>query len=314
MEGAMEVKNEKITGLMNFLGEFLHGKDQGLRLALLTFFTKGHLLIEDLPGLGKTTLAIGLAKALGLSFGRIQCTNDLLPTDVTGLSLYNKDDNRFEFQRGPVFNNIVLVDEVNRATPKTQSALLEAMGEKQVTAEGSTYSLNRPFFVIATQNPVDQFGTFPLPESQLDRFMMKISLGYPNRAAEKIILSGGSRRRELYDIKPLLSPADIDDIQKEIEKDVQASDRIIDYVLDIAQATRSSRFLRAGLSTRATLFMIRLGKANAYFKGRDFVIPEDIKELCPYIITHRVLFNEEFQGSDRDFYIRSLIDEVNMPA
>lgn len=314
MEGAMEVKNEKITGLMNFLGEFLHGKDQGLRLALLTFFTKGHLLIEDLPGLGKTTLAIGLAKALGLSFGRIQCTNDLLPTDVTGLSLYNKDDNRFEFQRGPVFNNIVLVDEVNRATPKTQSALLEAMGEKQVTAEGSTYSLNRPFFVIATQNPVDQFGTFPLPESQLDRFMMKIILGYPNRDAEKIILSGGSRRRELYDIKPLLSPADIDDIQKEIEKDVQASDRIIDYVLDIAQATRSSRFLRAGLSTRATLFMIRLGKANAYFKGRDFVIPEDIKELCPYIITHRVLFNEEFQGSDRDFYIRSLIDEVNMPA
>lgn len=310
----MEVKNEKITGLMNFLGEFLHGKDQGLRLALLTFFTKGHLLIEDLPGLGKTTLAIGLAKALGLSFGRIQCTNDLLPTDVTGLSLYNKDDNRFEFQRGPVFNNIVLVDEVNRATPKTQSALLEAMGEKQVTAEGSTYSLNRPFFVIATQNPVDQFGTFPLPESQLDRFMMKIILGYPNRDAEKIILSGGSRRRELYDIKPLLSPADIDDIQKEIEKDVQASDRIIDYVLDIAQATRSSRFLRAGLSTRATLFMIRLGKANAYFKGRDFVIPEDIKELCPYIITHRVLFNEEFQGSDRDFYIRSLIDEVNMPA
>ncbi|QAR32840.1 AAA family ATPase [Geovibrio thiophilus] len=310
----MEIKNTQITGLMGFLGEFLHGKDQGLRLALLTFFTKGHLLIEDLPGLGKTTLAIGLAKALGLSFGRIQCTNDLLPTDVTGLSIYNKDDNRFEFQRGPVFNNIVLVDEVNRATPKTQSALLEAMGEKQVTAEGSTYNLNRPFFVIATQNPVDQFGTFPLPESQLDRFMMKISLGYPNREAERIILSGGSRRRELYDIAPLLSQAEIEIIQKEIEKDVQAADKIIDYVLDIAQATRSSRFLRAGLSTRATLFMIRLGKANAYFKGRDYVIPEDIKELSPYIITHRVLFNEEFQGSDRDFYIRSLIDEVNMPA
>ncbi|MGE4497517.1 MAG: AAA family ATPase [Deferribacterales bacterium] len=310
----MEVKNAQITEIMSFLGEFLHGKDQGLRLALLTFFTKGHLLIEDLPGLGKTTLAIGLAKALGLSFGRIQCTNDLLPTDVTGLSIYNKDDSRFEFQRGPVFNNIVLVDEVNRATPKTQSALLEAMGEKQVTAEGNTYNLNRPFFVIATQNPVDQFGTFPLPESQLDRFMMKISLGYPNRDAERIILSGGSRRRELYDIEPLLSLADIENIQKEIEKDVQAADKIIDYVLDIAQATRTSRFLRAGLSTRATLFMIRLGKANAYFKGRDYVIPEDIKELSQYIITHRVLFNEEFQGSDRDFYIRSLIDEVNMPA
>lgn len=310
----MEVKNIQITEMMSFLGEFLHGKDQGLRLALLTFFTKGHLLIEDLPGLGKTTLAIGLAKALGLSFGRIQCTNDLLPTDVTGLSIYNKDDNRFEFQRGPVFNNIVLVDEVNRATPKTQSALLEAMGEKQVTAEGNTYNLNRPFFVIATQNPVDQFGTFPLPESQLDRFMMKISLGYPNREAERMILSGGSRRRELYDIEPLLSLTEIENIQREIEKDVQAADKIIDYVLDIAQATRTSRFLRAGLSTRATLFMIRLGKANAYFKGRDYVIPEDIKELSQYIITHRVLFNEEFQGTDRDFYIRSLIDEVNMPA
>jgi MoxR-like ATPase len=311
---AMEVKNTQITEMMSFLGEFLHGKDQGLRLALLTFFTKGHLLIEDLPGLGKTTLAIGLAKALGLSFGRIQCTNDLLPTDVTGLSIYNKDDNRFEFQRGPVFNNIVLVDEVNRATPKTQSALLEAMGEKQVTAEGNTYNLNRPFFVIATQNPVDQFGTFPLPESQLDRFMMKISLGYPNREAERMILNGGSRRRELYDIEPLLSLTEIENIQKEIEKDVQTADKIIDYVLDIAQATRTSRFLRAGLSTRATLFMIRLGKANAYFKGRDYVIPEDIKELSQYIITHRVLFNEEFQGTDRDFYIRSLIDEVNMPA
>ncbi|MCD8567853.1 MAG: MoxR family ATPase, partial [Geovibrio sp.] len=229
-------------------------------------------------------------------------------------SIYNKDDSRFEFQRGPVFNNIVLVDEVNRATPKTQSALLEAMGEKQVTAEGNTYNLNRPFFVIATQNPVDQFGTFPLPESQLDRFMMKISLGYPNREAERMILSGGSRRRELYDIEPLLSLTEIENIQKEIEKDVQAADKIIDYVLDIAQATRTSRFLRAGLSTRATLFMIRLGKANAYFKGRDYVIPEDIKELSQYIITHRVLFNEEFQGTDRDFYIRSLIDEVNMPA
>lgn len=310
----MEIRNEKINGAMSFLGQFLHGKEQGLRLSLLTFFTKGHLLIEDLPGLGKTTLAIGLAKALGLSFGRIQCTNDLLPTDITGLSLYNKDDNRFEFQRGPVFNNIVLVDEVNRATPKTQSALLEAMGEKQVTAEGSTYSLEKPFFVIATQNPVDQFGTFPLPESQLDRFMMKISLGYPAREAERTILTGGSRRRELYGINPILTLGDIRTIQKEIDKDVQASDKIIDYVLDVAEATRTSKFLRAGLSTRATLFMIRLGKANAYFKGRDYVIPEDVRELSPFIITHRVLFNDEFQGKNRDFYIRSLIDEVKMPA
>jgi MoxR-like ATPase len=310
----MQVHNKKIFSMLEFLGQFLHGKDKGLRLALLAFFTKGHLLIEDLPGLGKTTLAIGLAKALGLSFGRIQCTNDLLPTDVTGLSMYNKDDNKFEFQPGPVFNNIVLVDEVNRATPKTQSALLEAMGEKQVTVEGHTYNLNRPFFVIATQNPVDQFGTFPLPESQLDRFMMKISLGYPGREAERVILSGGSRRRELYDIDPFFSPEDIDKIQAEIEKDIKVADSMIDYVLDIADATRSSRFLRAGLSTRATLFMIRLGRANAYFQGRDYVIPEDVKELAPYIITHRVLFSEAFQGENRDAYIKSLVEEVKTPA
>jgi MoxR-like ATPase len=308
------IKNLKINNLMDFLGRFLHGKEQGLRLSLLTFFTRGHLLIEDLPGLGKTTLAIGLAKALGMCFGRVQCTNDLLPTDITGVSIYNKEDGRFEFQRGPIFNNIVLVDEVNRATPKTQSALLEAMGEKQVTAEGSTYTLSKPFFVIATQNPADQFGTFPLPESQLDRFMMKISLGYPDRESERIILSGGSRRKDLYEIEPILSQTEIEAIQREIEKDIQTSDRIIDYVLDIAEATRASKFLKAGLSTRATLFMIRLGKANAYFKGRDYVIPEDIRELSSYVITHRVLFNDEFQTKNRDFYIRSLIDEVRMPA
>ena len=310
----MDILNSDITKLMDFLGKYIHGKEQGLRLALLTFFTKGHLLIEDLPGLGKTTLAIGLAKSLGLNFGRVQCTNDLLPTDITGVSIYNKDENRFEFQKGPIFNNIVLVDEVNRATPKTQSALLEAMGEKQVTAEGNTYYLERPFFVIATQNPVEQFGTFPLPESQLDRFMMKISLGYSDRDAEKAILMGGSRRRDIYNIEPVFSIDEITAIQKDIEHSVKVSDKIMDYILDIADATRKSTFLRAGLSTRATLFMMRLGKANAYFKGRDYVIPEDIKELSENIITHRVLFSEEFLGKEKKDYIRSLVDEISMPA
>src|SRR5512135_1955339 len=188
----MELKNAKIEEIISFLSPYLHGKEKALRLALIAFFSRGHLLIEDLPGLGKTTLAIGIAKALGLRFGRIQCTSDLLPTDITGLTIYNKNTGEFEFHPGPIFNNIVLVDEINRATPKTQSALLEAMGEKQATLEGKTYKLPNPFFVIATQNPTEQFGTFPLPESQMDRFMMKISIGYPPRSAEKEILKGGS--------------------------------------------------------------------------------------------------------------------------
>ncbi|WP_022850564.1 AAA family ATPase [Limisalsivibrio acetivorans] len=310
----MSIHNQKINSIMQFLGQYLHGKDEGLRLSLLTFFTRGHLLIEDLPGLGKTTLAIGIAKSLGLSFGRIQCTNDLLPTDVTGLSVFNKDTSRFEFQPGPIFHNIVLVDEINRATPKTQSALLEAMGEKQVTVEGITHKLPSPFFVIATQNPLDQFGTFPLPESQLDRFMMKISLGYPGREAERIILKGGSRRSDLYGIEPMTALEEILETQKEIETDVDLSDTMMDYILDIADATRGSKFLRAGLSTRATLFMTRLARANAWFQGRDYVIPEDIKELCTNIITHRVLFSDEFTGQSRENFIKALVDEVEIPV
>lgn len=200
----LQAKNGKIDAAISVLSHYLHGKEKALRLALTCFFSNGHLLIEDLPGLGKTTLAIAIAKVLGLTFGRIQCTSDLLPSDITGLSIYNKNLNAFEFQQGPIFNHIVLFDEINRATPKTQSALLEAMGEKQVTIEGRTYNLPRPFFVIATQNPTEQFGTFPLPESQLDRFMMKISIGYPVRSAEKEILKGGSKRKEIYSIEPVM--------------------------------------------------------------------------------------------------------------
>ena len=186
----MNVKNEKIKHIIDTLSQFLQGKEEAIRLSLITFFSKGHLLIEDLPGLGKTTLAVGIARALGLSFGRIQFTSDLLPSDIIGVSVFKREKGEFEFQKGPIFNNIILVDEINRATPKTQSALLEAMGEKQVSVEGKTYKLEKPFFVIATQNPVEQYGTFPLPESQLDRFMLKISVGYPVREAEKEILKG----------------------------------------------------------------------------------------------------------------------------
>jgi MoxR-like ATPase len=310
----MELKNRKIDEIIAFLSRFLHGKDRALRLALITFFSRGHLLIEDLPGLGKTTLAIGIAKALGLRFGRIQCTSDLLPTDITGLSIYNKNTGEFEFHPGAIFNNIVLIDEINRATPKTQSALIEGMGEKQTTIERQTYKLPRPFFVIATQNPVEQFGTFPLPESQLDRFMMKISIGYPSRDAERVILRGGSRRGELYSIEPMMTSEEVMGIQDDIRQNVFASEKILEYILNIVEATRSSKYLISGVSTRGALAMNDTAKAHAYFQGRDFVIPEDIKELAAYVIPHRVIFREEYETLDKKEVVRSLLGEIKVPA
>lgn len=308
------IKNEKIREVINILSKFLHGKEEAIRLSLITFFSKGHLLIEDLPGLGKTTLAIGIAKTLGLSFGRIQFTSDLLPSDIIGVSIFNKKTGEFEFQKGPIFHNIVLVDEINRATPKTQSALLEAMGEKQVSVERKTYKLEKPFFVIATQNPVEQFGTFPLPESQLDRFMMKISIGYPTRKAEKEILKGGSKREELYNIEPIFNKEEVLKIQDQIRNEIYISDKVIDYILDIVELTRKTKFLYSGLSIRGSLSLVYTAKTNAYFKGRDYVIPEDIKELSIYTIPHRVIFKEEFEEKDKKEIIKSLIEEVKVPA
>src|SRR5208282_4286962 len=311
---AMGNGSRKINDIIEFLSGYLHGKEQALRLSLIVFFSKGHLLIEDLPGLGKTTLAIAIAKALGLDFGRIQCTSDLLPTDITGLSIYNKNTGEFEFRSGPVFNNIVLIDEINRATPKTQSALIESMGEKQATIERQTYRLPQPFFVIATQNPVEQFGTFPLPESQLDRFMMKISIGYPTRQAEKEILRGGSRREELYSIKPMMDKNEVLAINEDIRNKVYVSDKVLEYMLSIIEATRNTKYLAAGLSTRGALAIQNTARTNAYFNGRDFVIPEDIKELAEYLIPHRVIFRDEYEHLEKREIVQSLIEEIAAPA
>ena len=310
----MDTEDNKIINIIKSLSSYLHGKEKPLMLSLISFFSRGHLLIEDLPGLGKTTLAIGIAKSLGLTFGRIQCTSDLLPTDITGLSIYNKSTSEFEFHPGPIFNNIVLCDEINRATPKTQSALLEAMGEKQVTIEGKTYKLPVLFSVIATQNPVEQFGTFPLPESQLDRFMMKISIGYPSRDAEKEILKVGSRREDIYSIEPAMNKEEVIQLQKGIEKDTYVSDKILDYALAIIEVTRNNDYLASGLSTRGALTLINTAKVNAYFHGRKFVIPEDIKELSEYTIPHRVLFKEEYETLDKKEIIKSLIEKIPSPA
>lgn len=301
-----------IDTLINFLSGYLHGKVKALKLSVIALLADGHLLIEDLPGVGKTTLALALARCFGLDFARIQATSDLLPSDITGVSIYNKTTGEFEFRPGPIFKNIVLVDEINRATPKTQSALLEAMGEKQVTVEGKTYKLPQPFFVIATQNPIELYGTFPLPEAQLDRFIMKISIGYPPRSAEKEILRGGSKREELHNINPFLSKDDILFIQNQV-KEIYISDKITEYILDIVSATRKSKYLYAGLSTRGALAIVATAKANAYLNKRDYVIPEDIRELAEFVITHRVIFKEEYEGSKREI-IRSLVESIKTPV
>jgi MoxR-like ATPase len=301
----------EFKNIIDFLSSYLHGKEKAIELTLICLFSKGHLLIEDLPGLGKTTLAIGIAKTLGLNYGRVQATSDLLPSDIIGVSIYNKNTNEFEFKPGPIFNNIILVDEINRATPKTQSALLEAMGEKQVTVDGKTYKLPQPFFVIATQNPVEQYGTFPLPESQLDRFLMKISIGYPSREAEKEIIKSGSKREELYKIQPFVSKEEIIKIQEEI-KNVYVSDKIADYILDIVWATRESKYLESGLSTRGTLAIVNTAKTNAYMEGRDFVIPEDIKKLYKYVIPHRVIFKPEYE-SQKEEIIKTIVESIPTP-
>ena len=310
----MDRKSETIEEIINSLSKYLHGKSKALKLSLITFFSRGHLLVEDLPGLGKTTLAIAIAKALGLSFGRIQCTSDLLPTDITGLSIYNKNSGTFEFHQGPVFNHIVLVDEINRATPKTQSALLEAMAEKQTTIEGNTYKLARPFFVIATQNPVEQFGTFALPESQLDRFTMKISVGYASRESEKEILRGGSKRDALDSLEPVMTRDEVIQLQEEIKETVYLSDKVLDYILDIVEATRNNKYILAGISTRGVLAINSTAKTSAYFSGRDYVVPEDIKELSEFTIPHRLIFREEYEHVDRKEIIKSIIEGIPVPV
>ncbi len=310
----MQNHNGKIKEAIGLLSPFLHGKERALELALTCFFSRGHLLIEDLPGLGKTTLAIAIAKVLGLTFGRIQCTSDLLPSDITGISIFDKNTGAFIFQPGPIFNHIVLVDEINRATPKTQSALLEGMGEKQVTIEGRTYDLPRPFFVIATQNPTEQFGTFPLPESQMDRFMMKISIGYPPRTAEKEILKGGSRRRAIHLMAPMMNKEEVLNIQGQIREGVYLSEKILDYLLNIIEATRKSGYLQAGLSTRGALALVNTAKSSAYFSGKDYVVPENIKSVAEYVIPHRVIFREEYETVNRREVIKSILEEVPVPV
>jgi MoxR-like ATPase len=269
------------------LDTIILGKRRQLRLALACLLARGHLMIEDLPGVGKTTLAHALATVLGLHYQRIQFTSDLLPADILGVSIYNRDTGSFQFHQGPVFSHIVLADEINRATPKTQSALLEAMEENQITMEGETRALPRPFFVIATQNPVHQVGTFPLPESQLDRFLMSIELGYPDSGAERELLRGEDRRKLLGDIEPLLSAGQLLQLQMAVDA-VHTADALLDYLQALLEFSRRSPHYRHGLSPRAGLAMLHSARAWALLEGRDMVLPEDLQAVLPAVIGHRL--------------------------
>ena len=263
------------------------GKETQVRLALACLLARGHLLIEDLPGVGKTTLAHVMARSLGLQFQRIQFTSDMLPADILGVSIYERESGRFKFHPGPIFAQVILADEVNRATPKTQSALLEAMEEHQVTAEGETRKLPHPFFVIATQNPSDQVGTFPLPESQLDRFMMRIELGYPDHDAERALLLGADLREMLATLAPCMSPAELMELQAGVQK-IHVAPALLDYVQAIVEHTRRSPDYLAGLSPRAALALVHCSRAWALLEGRDKVIPEDVQAIVPGVATHRL--------------------------
>ncbi len=269
------------------LDQIILGKPLQTRLSVACLLAGGHLLIEDLPGVGKTTLAHALARILGLKYQRIQFTSDLLPADITGVSIYDTDTAKFRFHPGPVFSQLVLADEVNRATPKTQSALLEAMEESQVTAEGETLDLPAPFFVVATQNPAYQVGTFPLPESQLDRFLMRIELGYPAADAERELLRAGDRREEIQKIRPLMAGNDILELQH-LAGRVYVADALLDYVQSIIQHTRQSPVFEAGLSPRAGLALLRAARAWALMSGHGGVTPDDLQAVAPSVISHRL--------------------------
>src|SRR5512147_2228985 len=268
-------------------GAIILGKEPQVRLALACLLARGHLLIEDLPGVGKTTLAHVLARSLGLQFQRIQFTSDMLPADILGVSVYERAGGSFRFHPGPIFAQVILADEVNRATPKTQSALLEAMEEHQVTAEGETRRLPEPFFVIATQNPVESVGTFPLPESQLDRFLMRIELGYPAHDAERALLAGTDRRDLLATLEPCMSPAELVALQAQV-RSVHAAPALLDYVQALVEHTRRSPDFATGLSPRAALALLHSARAWALIEGRDKVIPEDVQAVLPGVAAHRL--------------------------
>ena len=301
----------KIQLLLSQLNTVIVGKSQQVSDCVACLLAGGHLLIEDVPGVGKTTLAHALARSFGLQFSRVQFTADLMPSDLVGVSIYERGREDFVFHPGPVFAQVLLADEINRASPKTQSALLEAMEEKQVTVEGETRALPEPFFVIATQNPHDQLGTYALPESQLDRFHMRLSIGYPDRAAERELLRGQDRRDMLERLPPALTPSDLADLQRTVSQ-VHTAEPVLEYLQDLVAATRSGRWFAQGLSPRAALAVVRSAKAQAYLNGRDYVAPDDIAAILPQTVSHRLIPVRD-AGRGPVEQVRAMLEAIPLP-
>jgi MoxR-like ATPase len=302
---------QKLKALLDQLNTVLVGKPGQVRDCVACLLAGGHLLIEDVPGVGKTTLAHALARSFGLQFSRVQFTADLMPSDLSGVSVYERGKEAFVFHPGPVFAQVLLADEINRASPKTQSALLEAMEERQVTVEGETRALPSPFFVIATQNPHDQLGTFALPESQLDRFLMRISLGYPDRAAERELLAGADRRGMVEAMRNTLTPVDLQMLQQKVMQ-VHAAEPLLNYVQDLIAATRTGRWFLQGLSPRAGIAVIRAAKAQAMLSGRDYVAPDDVQSILPQTIAHRLVPSGD-AGRGPIEQVRAMVEAVALP-
>lgn len=303
------------VSLRNNIQKVIVGKEEVIDLALVALLTGGHILLEDVPGTGKTTLAKTIAASLGCTFHRIQFTPDLLPSDVTGIYYYNQKQQEFEFRPGPIFSQILLADEINRATPRTQSSLLEAMQERQVTVDIATHTLPRPFLVMATQNPVELEGTFPLPEAQLDRFLMKIRIGYPSETEENDILLRFERIDPLETLKTVVEPAAIIDMQA-LVRETHVEKSVREYIVRVSRATREHEDIELGASPRATMALYRTCQALAAIRGRSFVIPDDVKTLVPYVLTHRLVINPQtrLRGRSPEAVIRDVVDTVPVPV
>lgn len=307
---------EKIAALQANVEKVIRGKSEVVQFCIAAMLSNGHVLLEDVPGVGKTTLAHALARSVSLSFQRIQFTSDLLPADIVGVTIFNQEQQEFEFISGPIFTNVLLADEINRATPKSQSALLEAMSEGMITIEKRRLPLPDPFLVIATQNPVEHVGTYPLPESQLDRFLMKLTIGYPNAGDEKKLLRSGGAHDALEHLEPVLDEGEIHDLQKQVTS-IHVSDALVEYLMTIIETTRTHAEIALGVSTRGALVYFKACQALAMVHGRDFVIPEDIKRLASPVLSHRILMKERRlmrgDSSPETRFIQRILGEIPVP-